>query len=81
MRARAKNETKRKERCDGRKLGECSEIQFGKLRRRLKRMSDSKYLVEMKDISVEFPGVKALDHVQFNAIPGEVHVLLGKAQS
>lgn len=82
MRARAKKrdkkEGKEKEGCDGRKSGECSEIQFGKLRRRLKRMSDSKYLVEMKDISVEFPGVKALDHVQFNAIPGEVHVLLGE---
>ncbi|MGN1014922.1 MAG: sugar ABC transporter ATP-binding protein [Butyricicoccus sp.] len=41
-------------------------------------MSNSKYLVEMSDISVEFPGVKALDHVKFNAIPGEVHVLLGE---
>lgn len=41
-------------------------------------MSDSKYLVEMTDISVEFPGVRALDHVKFNAIPGEVHVLLGE---
>ncbi|MDO4175181.1 MAG: ATP-binding cassette domain-containing protein, partial [Eubacteriales bacterium] len=41
-------------------------------------MSHSKYLVEMTDISVEFPGVKALDGVQFNAIPGEVHVLLGE---
>ena len=41
-------------------------------------MSNSKYLVEMTDISVEFPGVKALDGVMFNAIPGEVHVLLGE---
>ena len=41
-------------------------------------MSDSKYLVEMKDICVEFPGVKALDGVTFNAVPGEVHVLLGE---
>ncbi|MGM9630467.1 sugar ABC transporter ATP-binding protein [Butyricicoccus sp.] len=41
-------------------------------------MGNSKYLVEMNDISVEFPGVKALDHVKFNAIPGEVHVLLGE---
>ena len=32
----------------------------------------------MNDISVEFPGVKALDGVHFNAIPGEVHVLLGE---
>lgn len=41
-------------------------------------MSNAEYLVEMKDISVEFPGVKALDGVRFNAIPGEVHVLLGE---
>lgn len=41
-------------------------------------MANSKYLVEMTDISVEFPGVKALDGVKFNAIPGEVHVLLGE---
>lgn len=41
-------------------------------------MNDAKYLVEMNDISVEFPGVKALDGVKFNAIPGEVHVLLGE---
>ena len=41
-------------------------------------MSNSKYLVEMTDISVEFPGVKALDGVKFNAVPGEVHVLLGE---
>ena len=41
-------------------------------------MSNPKYLVEMNDISVEFPGVKALDGVKFNAIPGEVHVLLGE---
>lgn len=41
-------------------------------------MGNSKYLVEMNDISVEFPGVKALDRVHFNAVPGEVHVLLGE---
>lgn len=41
-------------------------------------MDSSRYLVEMNDISVEFPGVKALDRVHFNAVPGEVHVLLGE---
>ena len=41
-------------------------------------MGNSRYLVEMNDISVEFPGVKALDRVHFNAVPGEVHVLLGE---
>lgn len=36
------------------------------------------YLVYMEDISVEFPGVRALDHVNFNLKRGEVHVLLGE---
>lgn len=41
-------------------------------------MSDYQYLVEMNDISVEFPGVKALNKVHFDAVPGEVHALLGE---
>ena len=36
------------------------------------------YLVEMEGITVEFPGVLALDNVSFRARPGEVHVLLGE---
>ncbi len=35
-------------------------------------------VVEMSNISVEFPGVKALDDVQFDLRRGEVHVLLGE---
>ncbi|WP_078544658.1 sugar ABC transporter ATP-binding protein [Litchfieldia alkalitelluris] len=37
-----------------------------------------KYIVEMEKISKEFPGVKALQEVDFNLLPGEVHVLLGE---
>lgn len=33
--------------------------------------------LEMKDISIEFPGVKALDQVTFSAKPGSVHALIG----
>ncbi|MBR0398123.1 MAG: sugar ABC transporter ATP-binding protein [Eubacterium sp.] len=36
------------------------------------------YILEMKDISKTFPGVKALDHVQLRVRPGEVHALMGE---
>ena len=32
----------------------------------------------MKQISKAFPGVQALDHVDFDLMPGEVHVLVGE---
>ena len=32
----------------------------------------------MKDISIAFPGVKALDNVSFRLFPGEVHTLMGE---
>ena len=38
----------------------------------------SNYLIEMKGIVKSFPGVLALDHVDFQLRPGEVHMLLGE---
>jgi ribose transport system ATP-binding protein len=35
-------------------------------------------LLELRGISKEFPGVKALDDVSFSIWPGEVHMLLGE---
>ena len=39
---------------------------------------ENDYIVQMEDITVQFPGVLALDRVRFDARPGEVHVLLGE---
>ncbi|WP_245237136.1 ATP-binding cassette domain-containing protein, partial [Paenibacillus ihuae] len=36
------------------------------------------YVLEMADISKEFPGVKALDHVNFKVKQGEIHALCGE---
>ncbi len=35
-------------------------------------------LLEVKGLTKEFPGVKALDNVDFDLYPGEVHVLVGE---
>jgi monosaccharide-transporting ATPase len=35
-------------------------------------------IVELRGISIEFPGVKALDDVRFRLFPGEVHSLMGE---
>jgi len=35
-------------------------------------------IVEVRDVSITFPGVKALDGVSFRMLPGEVHTLMGE---
>ena len=35
-------------------------------------------LIRMVGITKEFPGVKALDNISFDILPGEVHVLIGE---
>ena len=35
-------------------------------------------ILELENISKNFPGVKALDNVRFNMEAGEVHALLGE---
>lgn len=37
-----------------------------------------KYLLEMRNITKEFPGVKALDNVSFKVKDGEIHCLVGE---
>ena len=39
-------------------------------------MSD--YILEMKQITKEFPGVKALNNVNFKVKRGEIHCLVGE---
>lgn len=41
-------------------------------------MNEPRPIVEMTGISIEFPGVKALDTVDFRLFPGEVHALMGE---
>lgn len=41
-------------------------------------MEETSPIVEMRGISITFPGVKALDCVDFRLFPGEVHTLMGE---
>src|SRR5690554_6292640 len=36
------------------------------------------YILEMRNITKEFPGVKALDNVNFKVKKGEIHALVGE---
>ena len=38
----------------------------------------AEYILEMKNITKEFPGVKALDNVNLQVRPGEIHALVGE---
>ena len=42
------------------------------------RADSDRPVVEMRDISISFPGVKALQNVAFRLFPGEVHALMGE---
>ena len=41
-------------------------------------MKEKDVLLKMKNISIEFPGVKALDKVNFTLRSGEIHALMGE---
>ncbi|MEO5873441.1 MAG: sugar ABC transporter ATP-binding protein [Streptosporangiaceae bacterium] len=42
------------------------------------RPRDTAALLEVAGLTVEFPGVRALDSVHFDILPGEVHALVGE---
>lgn len=41
-------------------------------------MPSDAYLLEMRGICKSFPGVKALDHVDFSLKAGSIHALMGE---
>ena len=41
-------------------------------------MSEREYVLELKNITKEFPGVRALNNVSLNLRPGTVHALMGE---
>ena len=41
-------------------------------------ITNMKPILEIRDLSKYFPGVKALDHMNFDLFPGEVHILAGE---
>jgi ABC-type sugar transport system ATPase subunit len=42
------------------------------------KQADSAYILEMRGVVKEFPGVKALDGVNLCVRPGKVHVICGE---
>ena len=42
------------------------------------KMSESEYVLETRNVSKSFPGVKALDNVTLRVRPGTVHALMGE---
>lgn len=40
--------------------------------------ANNEYVLQLKEICKSFPGAKALDRINFNLKPGEVHALLGE---
>ena len=47
-------------------------------RDRQEYLNDMQALIEVKNCTMEFPGVRALDHVSFTLLPGECHGLVGE---
>lgn len=42
------------------------------------KKTDATPLVQIKNCTMEFPGVKALSEVNFTLMPGECHALVGE---
>ena len=41
-------------------------------------MAEQEYILEMRNVSKTFPGVKALSGIDFNLKKGEVHAIAGE---
>jgi len=64
----------------GSRVGESTRLkdEAGRRQNEQADMAATEPIVEMTDISIEFPGVKALQNVQLRLYPGEVHTLMGE---
>ena len=52
-------------------------IEYNQIKGKGGERAVSEYVLELKGITKIFPGVKALNNVQFQLKPGEVHALMG----
>ena len=53
-------------------------IEYNQIKGKGGERAVSEYVLELKGITKIFPGVKALNNVQFQLKPGEVHALMGE---
>ena len=55
-------------------------IEYNQIKGKGGERAVSEYVLELKGITKIFPGVKALNNVQFQLKPGEVHALMGEME-
>ena len=57
-------------------MGKITAIKKNTLQKKIR--NEKRPLIELKNCTMEFPGVKALDDVSFTLLPGECHGLVGE---